>query len=38
MNDGYIQLEVQQVTEAALHCTVVVGGELRAQRRQLSRH
>lgn len=32
MNDGYIQLEVQQVTDNALHCTVVVGGELRSRK------
>lgn len=32
MNDGYIQLEVQTVTDQALQCTVVVGGELRARK------
>jgi len=32
MNDGYIQLEVQRLEENAVHCTVVVGGELRSRK------
>ncbi len=32
MNDGYIQLEVQRVAGNAVHCTVVVGGELRSRK------
>jgi pyruvate kinase len=32
MNDGYIQLEVQQVEPKAVRCIVVVGGELRSRK------
>lgn len=32
MNDGYLELEVQEVVAKAIHCTVLVGGELRSRK------
>ncbi|MCA9953042.1 MAG: pyruvate kinase [Anaerolineales bacterium] len=32
MNDGYIQLRVEQVVNDAVHCTVRMGGELRSHK------
>ncbi len=32
MNDGYIQLQVQEVDADQVHCNVKVGGELRSQK------
>jgi pyruvate kinase len=32
LNDGYIQLEVKDVREHAVECTVMVGGELRSRK------
>lgn len=32
MNDGYLELEVQEVAAKAVHCTVLVGGELRSRK------
>jgi pyruvate kinase len=32
MNDGYIQLSVEQVVDHEIHCTVRVGGELRSNK------
>ncbi len=32
MNDGYIQLQVDKVVDQAVHCTVIVGGELRSNK------
>ncbi|MEZ4615062.1 MAG: pyruvate kinase [Caldilineaceae bacterium] len=32
MNDGYLQLEVNRIEADAVHCTVVVGGELRSRK------
>jgi pyruvate kinase len=32
LNDGLVQLIVEQVTGSEVHCTVAVGGELRSQK------
>lgn len=32
LNDGFIQLEVQTVEDGAVHCQVIVGGELRSRK------
>lgn len=32
MNDGYIEVEVQEIEEAKVNCIVVVGGELRSHK------
>ncbi|MCB9420510.1 MAG: pyruvate kinase [Ardenticatenaceae bacterium] len=32
LNDGYLQLEVKRVEDQAVHCQVVVGGELRSHK------